>query len=100
MDHWHRVLPGFVLDVHYERVVADLEAQVRRILDFCELPFEPGCLRFFETERAIKTASSEQVRQPIHGRSIGFWRNYENRLEQLQEVLEPCLSRYARYLPA
>ena len=93
MDHWHDVLPGFVLDVNYEEVVGDLETQVRRILDFCGLPFEEGCLRFHETERAVKTASSEQVRQPIYSSSVNLWRNYEQDLGELIEVLEPLLLR-------
>lgn len=91
MDHWHAVLPGFVLDVQYERVVADLETQVRRILDFCGLPFEESCLHFYETERAIKTASSEQVRQPIYSSSVNLWRNYEAHLDGLIHILEPLL---------
>jgi tetratricopeptide (TPR) repeat protein len=91
MDHWHRVLPGFVLDVHYEDVVGDLDSQVHRLLDFCGLPFEESCLRFHETRRAVKTASSEQVRQPIYSTSVNLWRNYEHRLETLIEVLEPLL---------
>jgi hypothetical protein len=91
MDHWHEVLPGFVLPVHYEQVVADLEANVRRILDFCGLPFEDACLRFHETERAVKTASSEQVRQPIYSSSVNLWRNYESQLETLVHILEPVL---------
>ncbi len=66
MQHWHRVLPGKVLDVHYEETVTDLETQVRRILAHCGLPFEEGCMRFHETDRPVKTASSEQVRQPIY----------------------------------
>ena len=66
MDHWHAVLPGKVLDVNYEEVVSDLEGQVKRILDYCDLEFEETCLRFHETQRAVKTASSEQVRQPIY----------------------------------
>ena len=64
MDHWDRVLPGRVHRVQYEEMVADTEGQVRRLLDYCGLPFEEQCLRFYETERAIRTASSEQVRQP------------------------------------
>ncbi len=64
MDHWHDVLPGRVLTVHYEDTVIDLEGQVRRILEHCRLPFEAGCVRFFETRRAVRTASSEQVRHP------------------------------------
>ncbi|MEX0708044.1 MAG: sulfotransferase [Woeseia sp.] len=91
MDYWHAVLPNFVLDVHYEDVVADLECQVRRILDFIGLPAEPGCLRFHETERAIKTASSEQVRRPIYSSSVDLWRRYEPHLAELLQVLQPVL---------
>jgi len=91
MDHWHKVLPGFVLDVQYEEVVADLDTQVKRILDFCGLPFEEQCLRFHETERAVKTASSEQVRRPIYASSVNLWRNYEPYLDELVAVLEPVL---------
>jgi tetratricopeptide (TPR) repeat protein len=91
MDHWHKVLPGFVLDVSYEDVVGDLETQVRRMLDFCGLPFEEDCLRFHETERAVKTASSEQVRQPIYSTSVNLWRNYEAHLGELIEILEPVI---------
>jgi hypothetical protein len=86
-------MPGFVLDVHYERVVADLEHEVRRLLAFCGLPFEAACLRFHETERAVKTASSEQVRRPIYSSSVHLWRNYEAHLGDLLEVLEPLLAR-------
>ena len=91
MDHWHEVLPDFVLDVQYEQVVADLETNVRRILEFCGLPFEEACLRFHETERAVKTASSEQVRRPIYASSVNLWRNYEAYLEPLIHILEPRL---------
>jgi tetratricopeptide (TPR) repeat protein len=98
MDHWDEVLPGRVLTVQYEELVSDVEPQVRRLLDYCELPFEENCLRFYETDRPVRTASSEQVRQPIHSRSVGFWRNYEDKLEELKTVLEPVLPRYQRYL--
>ena len=91
MDHWHRVLPGFVLDVHYEHVVADLESEVRRMLDFCGLPFEAACLDFHETRRPVKTASSEQVRRPIYSSSIDLWRNYEAHLGELLHILKPVL---------
>ncbi|MDE0743832.1 MAG: tetratricopeptide repeat-containing sulfotransferase family protein [Woeseiaceae bacterium] len=91
MEHWHAVCPGFVLDVNYEEVVSDLDNQVKRILDFCDLPFEEGCVRFHETERAIKTASSEQVRKPIYSNSVNLWRNYEDNLKDLIEILEPIL---------
>ena len=92
MKHWHEVLPGNVLDVHYEQVVADLEGQVRRILDHCGLPWEDACLRFHETDRAVKSASSEQVRQPIYSTSVNAWRNYERHLGPLIEVLKPILA--------
>ncbi len=100
--HWQAVLPGKVLDVHYEDTVCDLERQVGRILEHCELPFEEGCLRFFETRRAVKTASSEQVRQPIYTGALGMWRNYEphiglwvDALSDLIEKLPPSVRRAA-----
>ena len=91
VDHFHEVIPGFVLDVQYENVVGDFETQVRRILEFCELPFEEACLRFHETTRAVKTASSEQVRQPIYASSVNLWKRYESHLGELVEVLQPLL---------
>ena len=91
MDHWHRVLPGRVLDVQYEDVVADLETQTRRMLEFCGLAWDDACLRFHTTERAVRTASSEQVRQPLYADSIGQWRRYENEIGELLEVLAPVL---------
>lgn len=91
MDHWDRVLPGKVLRVRYEEVVADLEIQVRRLLDFCELPFEEACLNFHATERAVRTASSEQVRQPIYKSGVDQWENYSPWLDPLREVLGPEL---------
>jgi tetratricopeptide (TPR) repeat protein len=93
MDYWHEVLPGKVLDVQYEKVVADLESQVRRILDYCELDWEDSCLRFHETSRSVKTASSEQVRRPIYSSSVNTWRHYEPHLGVLIETLEPLLMR-------
>jgi hypothetical protein len=91
MDHWHQVMPGFVLDVQYEDVVNDVEGQVRRMLDFCGLPFEAGCVNFHTTQRAVKTASSEQVRQPIYSSSVNLWRRYESHLGELLDILEPLL---------
>ena len=91
MEYWHEVIPNFILDVHYENVVSDLEVEVKRILDFCDLSFEENCLHFHETERAVKTASSEQVRQPIYSSSVNLWRNYENNLGDLIEILKPLL---------
>ena len=85
MRHWHRVLPGKVLDVHYEETVTDLEAQVRRILAHCGLPFEEGCVRYHENRRAVKTASSEQVRLPIYTDALGHWRHFERHLGLWQD---------------
>jgi tetratricopeptide (TPR) repeat protein len=91
MQHWHRVLPGKVLDVHYEETVTDLATQVRRILAHCGLPFEEVCVRFHETGRPVKTPSSEQVRQPIYTRALGYWRHYETHLGIWKEVLGDIL---------
>jgi tetratricopeptide (TPR) repeat protein len=87
MDHWDEVLPGKVLRVQYEQVVEDLQGEVRRILDFCGLDFEPACLEFYKTERSIRTASSEQVRQPIFKSGVDQWRSYETWLEPLKRAL-------------
>jgi tetratricopeptide (TPR) repeat protein len=97
MDHWDRVLPGRVLTVQYEEVVSNLEAQVRRLLEFCGLPWEDECLRFHESSRAVRTPSAEQVRQPIYDRSVGHWRRYERHLGELVAVIEPIRGRYRRY---
>ncbi len=94
MAHWDEVLPGKVLRVHYEDVVADLEREVRRILDHCDLPFEDACLTFHETERSVRTASSEQVRQPLYQSGIDQWRPYEQWLQPLKEALGDALTEY------
>ena len=91
MAHWDEVLPGRVLRVQYEDVVADLETQVRRILDHCGLAFEQGCVDFHATERAVRTASSEQVRQPIFQSGLDQWQNFEPYLAPLKEVLGDLL---------
>ena len=94
MDHWDEVLPGKVLRVYYEDVVQDLEGQVRSILNYCGLPFEKSCLKFYETERSIRTPSSEQVRQPIYTSELEQWRNYERWLEPLKSSLGSVLTDY------
>jgi hypothetical protein len=94
MDHWDEVLPGKVLRVQYEEVVADLETQVRRILDYCELDFEESCVSFYQTDRAVRTPSSEQVRQPIYKSGVEQWKNFEGNLDPLKQALEPVLKRY------
>jgi hypothetical protein len=91
MDHWDRVLPGRILRVQHEDVVTDLESQVRRILAFCGLEFEPACLDFHRTDRVVRTASSEQVRQPINQEGLEQWRHYEPWLDPLKEALGPAL---------
>jgi hypothetical protein len=87
MAHWDVVLAGRILRVQHEEVVADLEGSVRRILDFCGLQFEPTCLEFYRTERSVRTASSEQVRQPIYKEGIDQWRHFEPWLGPLREAL-------------
>jgi tetratricopeptide (TPR) repeat protein len=89
MAHWDAVLPGKVLRVQHEDVVADLEGNVRRILAFCGLEFEAACLDFHKTERSVRTASSEQVRQPINRAGVDQWRNFEPWLGPLKEALGP-----------
>jgi predicted Zn-dependent protease len=92
MKHWQEALPGKVLEVHYEDTVTDFEAQVRRILEHCGLPFEESCLRFYDNQRAVKTASSEQVRQPIYRHALGKWRRYERHLTYWQEELADIIA--------
>ena len=94
MDHWDTVLPGKVLRVQYEDVVSDTPAQVRRILDYCGLPYEDACINFYETKRSVRTPSSEQVRQPIYTSGLEQWRNFEPWLEPLKAALGDVLQRY------
>lgn len=95
MDHWDEVLPGEILRVQYEDVVGDTETQVRRILDYLGLPFEQACLEFHKTKRSVRTASSEQVRQPIFKSGLEQWRNFEPWLDPLKEALgSEILTRY------
>ena len=87
MDHWNSVLPGHVLQVNHEDVVEDLEREVRQVLEFCNLPFEDACLKYYETDRSVRTPSSEQVRQPIFSDGVEQWRHFEPWLQPLQTVL-------------
>ncbi|MEL7108175.1 MAG: sulfotransferase [Pseudomonadota bacterium] len=89
MDHWHKLLPGRALTVQYEHLVRDPEPAIRAILDHVGVPFEAACLDFHQTKRAVRTASSEQVRQPINTRGIGAWRKVEAHLESLETALGP-----------
>jgi len=88
MRHWDEALPGRVLRVQHEEVVEDLEGNVRRILDFCGLDFEAACLEFHRTERSVRTASSEQVRQPINNKGLDQWRKFEPWLGELKSSLD------------
>ena len=94
MAHVDAVLPNRVHRVIYERMVDDTESEIRRLLDYCELDFEPGVLEFYRTKRAVRTASSEQVRQPIYRDATEEWRNYEGHLEPLKRALGLVLDAY------
>ena len=87
MRHWREAMPGFVLDVSYTDLVRDTEATCRRLLAFCGLPFDPGCLDHTRNTAGVATLSSAQVRQPIHARALGAWRRYERQLQPLQSLL-------------
>ena len=87
MEHWDKVLPGKILRVQYEDVVNDLDGQVKRILDYCKLPFEENCISFHKTERNVRTPSSEQVRQPIYKSGLEQWKNFEPWLQPLKDAL-------------
>lgn len=88
MNHWNKVLPGKILSVQYEDLVGDLENSVRRILDYCELPFEQDCVEFYKSKRAVKTPSAEQVRQPIYKQGLDYWKNFEPFLSDLSNDLK------------
>ena len=94
MRHWQQVLPGRVLKVQYEDVVEDLEGNVRRLLEFCGLEFEPQCLEFYKTPRSVRTASSEQVRQPLSRAGLEQWAHYDRWLDPLKAALGPALTDY------
>jgi hypothetical protein len=94
MAHFDTVLPGRVHRVIYETMIDDTERQVRALLDYCGLPFDERCLRFYENERAVRTASSEQVRKPIYRDGVDHWRHYEPWLAPLKEALGPVLDAY------
>ena len=96
MDHFDRALPGHVHRVFYESMVEDSEVEIRALLAHARLPFEPACLRFHETERAVRTASSEQVRRPIFRESMEQWRQFEPWLDPLKVVLGPLIESYPK----
>jgi len=97
MEHFDAVLPGRVHRVHYEQLVSDPEGELRKLLDYCGLPFEEQCLRFYENPRVVHTISSEQVRQPIYAESLDQWRHYEPWLGPLQQALGDLVERYPSF---
>ena len=92
MDHWHQVIPGEILDLKYDNLINNQQHETERLLNYCGLEWEEGCLKFYETKRSINTASSEQVRQPIYKGAMNAWKNYESHIEPLIETLEPILN--------
>jgi hypothetical protein len=94
MGHFDAVLPGRVQRVIYESMVDDTEGQVRRLLEYCGLSFDARCLRFYENDRAVRTASSEQVRQPIYRQAVDHWQHYQAWLDPLERALGPVLELY------
>jgi hypothetical protein len=88
MEHWRRVLPGKVLEIQYEELVEDQEAQSRRLIEHCGLNWEDACLTFEKNRAPVATASSAQVREPIYTRAVERWRHYEKHLAPLRELLE------------
>jgi tetratricopeptide (TPR) repeat protein len=95
MRHWRAVLPVPMLEIDYEDVVAQTEGAARKLLEFCELDWEPRCLEFYRLPRGVRTPSRWQVRQPIYGHSVGRWQNYQRQLEPLLKILLPTLAKEA-----
>jgi hypothetical protein len=94
MVHYDRVLPGRVHRVYHEDMVRDPEAEIRRLLEYCGLPFEESCLRFYETDRGVRTSSSEQVRRPIFTPAVESWQHYEQWLAPMKAALDDVLDAY------
>jgi hypothetical protein len=87
MEHWEKVLPGFIFSLRYEELISDQENQTKSLLNFCGLPWNEACLTFYETERQVSTASCAQVRQPMYNDSVELWRRYEKQLAPLRKAL-------------
>jgi tetratricopeptide (TPR) repeat protein len=95
MDHWDQVLPGKVLHLQYEELIREPDTVIRRLLAHCGLAFESACLNFHETQRPVRTASSEQVRQPLYASGVGYWKHFSKDLKPLKRSLGDCLERFA-----
>ena len=92
MNHWHEIYPGDIYDISYENLIENQEEETKKLIDYCGLEWEEGCLKFYENKRSVNTASSEQVRQPIYKGAMFAWKNYESELGPLIEILEPVLN--------
>jgi hypothetical protein len=88
MRHWNEVMPGVIHTLQYESLVADIDGETHRLLQYCGLPWEDQCLRFYQNTQASTTASALQVRQPVYASSVGKWRHYARHLEPLRAQLE------------
>jgi tetratricopeptide (TPR) repeat protein len=97
MDHWDEVLPGKVFHLQYEQLIRDPEGVIRSLLEHCGLPFEAATLNFHQTDRPVRTASSEQVRQPLYASGVGYWKRFEAALEPLRASLADCLERFSSW---
>ena len=93
MNHWHEIYPGDIYDISYESLIENQEEETKKLIDYCGLDWEEGCLKFYENKRSVNTASSEQVRQPIYKGAMFAWKNYESELGPLIEILEPVLDK-------
>ena len=93
MSDFDAALPGRVHRVQYERLIADPEAEVRALLEYCGLPFEAGCLKFYDNRRVVQTISSEQVRMPLYSAAVSQWRHYEPWLGPLKDALGDLIER-------
>ena len=87
MDHWREIFPEYIYDIEYESLVSNLDDEVKRILDFCDLKFEEDCVNFYQNKRSIVTSSSLQVREKVYSSSINRWKNYEKELKPLYDEL-------------
>jgi hypothetical protein len=88
MNHWSDVVSDEIFELNYEELVRDTEAQTKRILDYCNLPFDQSCLEFYKNKRFVNTASEFQVNRPVYTDSIGRWQKYENHLGPLLKTLK------------
>jgi hypothetical protein len=87
MEYWRNTLPGSIYELSYEKLVTDQEDQIRKLLDYCTLPWDDACLEFHKTRRIVKTASNAQVRRPIYTDSVKLWKKYEKQLEPLAAAI-------------